>query len=122
MAGDDAGDGRLTVGEGVPAYGPVVVPLTTTDGVFPTATTTGRLAYLRGNIEVSAEVAAEVAVSQAVVVGHGVDYDGDGQYDPVGPPTEGEPAPSDEATDRALCGVLSAQDECQPESGETGRL
>jgi hypothetical protein len=65
--------------------------------------------YSRGDVEVSEDVASAILGGQAVVVVHGVDYDGDGAY------SAGDRGMSDldpslpgEATDPAICGVLSA--------------
>jgi hypothetical protein len=114
-ADDTNGDFRLTTAEGVPAYGPVKVSLTTKgdtspDSVlavnrYPTAPE-GDVEYQRST-KTTRAVARAIRRGEAVVVIHGVDYNGNGMYDFEGAGASelnGElPA---EATDPALCGVL----------------
>ncbi|SNS00148.1 CHRD domain-containing protein [Blastococcus mobilis] len=120
----------FTTTEGAPAYGEIVVSLTTTGDTSPdSALAVDRFAvgdnieYSRGDVQVSEEVAQAILDGKAAVVVHGVDYDGDGTY------SAGERGPSDldpslpgEATDPALCGVLNAsQMGSMPQGGvETG--
>ncbi|WP_037364067.1 CHRD domain-containing protein [Nakamurella lactea] len=115
--GDDTDkDGHLTTTEGGPAYGPVVVSLTKTGDTsaksvlaidrYDTAPG-GDLQYERGSIQVSDEVAAAIAAGKSVVVIHGVDYDHDGAYG-GSKKSELDPSLPTEATDPALCGVLTA--------------
>ncbi|GAA4734999.1 hypothetical protein GCM10023216_29690 [Isoptericola chiayiensis] len=114
---DDAdGSGTITTTEGVPSYGSVQVSLTTegdTSGDsalavdrFDTAEG-GTIDYQRGEIEVSQDIADDVLAGDVALVVHGVDYDGSGAYDGD---TESDLDPSlpAEATDPALCGILSA--------------
>jgi hypothetical protein len=130
LAQDVNGDGRLTTVEGVPAYGPVAVSLTTTGDTSPASVLAvdrfpfakdGRLDYRRNHIPFSevagaganggtasaADVADAVRRGEGVVVIHGIDYDGDGRYSFS---TEGaselDPRLPAEATDPAVCGVL----------------
>jgi hypothetical protein len=129
LAQDANGDGRLNTVEGVPAYGPVVVSLTTSgdtspDSVlavtrFPVAQD-GRIDYLRKQIAItavpdtgyagggtSAEIARSIREGEGVVVIHGLDYDGDGAYSlSEEGPSELNGALPAEATDPAACGVL----------------
>lgn len=114
-ADDSNGDFRLTTVEGVPAYGPVAVSLTTSgdtspDSVlavdrYPTAPD-GHVHYER-TIKTSGEVARAIRSGEGVVVIHGVDYNGNGEYDfeSAGASELDENLPA-EATDPALCGVL----------------
>ncbi|WP_336922206.1 CHRD domain-containing protein [Aquipuribacter sp. SD81] len=113
---DADGDGFLTTTEGAPAYGSIVVSLTTEGDTSPDSGLAvdrfgvgEEISYSRGDVEVSADVAEDIVSGEAVVVVHGVDHDGDGAY------SEGERGASDldpslpgEATDPALCGVLQA--------------
>ena len=107
---------HFTTTEGAPAYGPIVVSLTNSGDTSPDSglavdrfEATGDFEYSRGDVQVTEEVGAAITAGQAVVVVHGVDYDGDGTY------SAGERGMSDldpslpgEATDPALCGVLNA--------------
>ena len=113
---DDDGDFRLTTVEGVPAYGPVRVSLTTSGDTspesvlavdrYPTAPE-GTIRYER-QIRTQGEVARAIRRGEAVVVIHGVDYNGNGRYDfnSAGESDLDENLPA-EATDPAVCGVLS---------------
>jgi len=117
IAGDDANkDGHLNTTDGAPAYGPVVVSLTKSGDTSPTSVLAvdrfdtapaGKLAYQRGSITVKPDVAAAISAGQAVVVIHGVDYNGNGKYDGA-TKSDLDPTLPTEATDPALCGVLSA--------------
>ena len=115
---------RLNVAEGVPAYGPIAVALTSTGNTgdasglavdrMPAAATNGSYAYYRTGIrlvpsktESAAAIRAAIAAGQGVVVIHGVDHNGNGQYDMAGAgASELNPAVPAEATDPAACGVL----------------
>ena len=99
LASDDTdGSGTLNTSEGGPAYGPVVVSLTKTGD-------TGTLTYQRGHIKVSQTVAKAISEGQAVIVIHGVDHDGSGDYSGT-TPSDLNPALPTEATDPALCGAV----------------
>jgi hypothetical protein len=112
---DEAGDDdKLDTTEGAPAYGPVAVSLTTEGDTSPDSTLAverfpagGTIEYDRDNIEVSADLAEAIARGEGVVVIHGVDYDDSGKYDGDEKSDLSEDLPR-EATDPALCGVLSA--------------
>jgi hypothetical protein len=117
--GDDTnGDGRLNTTEGVPAYGPIAVSLTTEGDTSPASglaidrfdtADDGTLDYSReGLIATSDEVARAIAAGEGVVVIHGVDYNGDGVYS-GDVPSDLAPSLPTEATDPALCGVLEDQ-------------
>jgi hypothetical protein len=108
-------DHRLTTVEGVPAYGPVAVSLTKSgptgpDEVlaidrFPTAPK-GKISYKR-HTRTTKAVARAIRRGEAVVVIHGVDYNGNGTYDFDGAGrSELDPTLPAEATDPAICGVL----------------
>ena len=124
-------DGRLNTLEGVPAYGPVVVSLTTEGDTSPASVLAvdrypvsedGRLDYQRKNIfftdvagtgygddgnGTAAEIAEAVRNGEGVVVIHGIDYNGDGEYSlSEEGASELNPALPAEATDPAACGVL----------------
>ena len=115
---DDAdGDGIMSVLEGAPAYGGIVLSLTTTGDFsassalaldrFPVADADGNLSYSR-QFPASTMVAdgvtlGDVAGSAQVVV-HGIDVNANGVYDfEAGPSSLTDAAPI-EATAPALCG------------------
>ncbi len=128
---DDANDdGVLNTVEGVPAYGPIVVSLTTTGdttpasalavGRFPVADD-GSYDYSRDNIKFTRvtgtgytggggtpkQIADSIREGEGVVVIHGIDYNGNGMYDFEGRgASELDPTLPAEATDPAACGVL----------------
>lgn len=131
LALDANGDGRLNTLEGVPAYGPVVVSLTTTGDTTPASllavtrfpvSQNGSYDYSRENIlftdvagtgyaggtGTAKQIADAIRDGEGVVVIHGLDYDGNGMYnfsDPEGA-SELDPNLPAEATDPAVCGLL----------------
>jgi len=123
---DDAnGDGVLNTVEGTPAYGPIVVSLTTTGDTTPASSLAvdrspvsadGSFSYFRTNIEftdvagggTAKQIADGVREGEGVVVVHGIDYNGNGVYDFEGRgASELDPSLPAEATDPAACGVLN---------------
>jgi hypothetical protein len=125
---DSNDDGMLSTAEGVPAYGPIAVSLTTRGDTTPASalavsrfpsSSDGSFSYLRRNLSftdvagsgagggtASAEDIAEAVRNGAgVVVIHGIDYNGNGTYD-GDEPSELDPSLPREATDPAICGVL----------------
>lgn len=128
---DDAdGDGHIDTTEGGPAYGPVVVSLTKTGDTSAKSTLAvnrydtahkGKISYERGSIKVSSGVSNAIEDLKAVVVIHGVDYNGNGKY--VGSKkSDLDASLPTEATDPAICGVLqTSQMSSMPNGGvETG--
>ena len=116
--GDDTnGDGRLNTTEGQPAYGPIVLSLTTKGDTSPASALAvdrfstapgGLIHYERdGMFETAEGVAKAVAKGKGVVVVHGVDYNGNGVYDFDAGVSELDPSLPTEATDPAMCGVLA---------------
>ena len=113
--GETNEDEHFTTTEGGPAYGDIVVSLTTTGDTSPDSGLAvdrfpvgDNFEYSRGDVQVTEEVAAAILSGESVAVIHGVDYDGDGAY------SDGDRGKSDldptlpgEATDPALCGVLN---------------
>jgi hypothetical protein len=107
---------HFTTTEGAPAYGDIVVSLTKSGDTSPASGlavdrfgTGDDIKYSRGDVTVTEDVAQAILDGKAVVVVHGVDYDGDGAY------SAGDRGVSDldpklpgEATDPAICGVLTA--------------
>ena len=116
-ASDDTSmDGTLTTTEGGPAYGDIVVSLTKTGDTSPASGLAvdrfdtapgGKIAYQRGSITVSPEVAQAIVDGKSAVVIHGVDHNHDGKYDGDVKSDLDATLPT-EATDPALCGVLTA--------------
>ena len=123
-AADAGGDFRINTVDGQPAYGPIAVSLTTTGNTsdasalavdrMPSANASGNYFYYRTGIrvvasatETAADIAQGIRMGQGVVVVHGVDYNGNGQYDFEGAgASELDPSLPAEATDPAACGVL----------------
>jgi hypothetical protein len=117
-AADADGDGFVSVAEGVPAYGPVTVSLTTEGDTSPDSALavdrfpdSGTLDYER-TFEVSDEVAANLSTLHVVV--HGADLNGSGEIGDL-VDDDGEPIPSSldpelplEATIPAACGQITA--------------
>lgn len=115
LEGETSPEKHFTTTEGAPAYGPIVVSLTNAGDTSPDSGLAvdrfgvgDNIEYSRADVQVSQEVADAITTGGAVVVVHGVDYDGDGAY------SLGERGPSEldaslpgEATDPALCGVMS---------------
>jgi len=124
---DDNGDGLVDTIEGVPAYGPVVVSLTTTGDTSPASvvdvtrypvSTGGSYHYSRSKIEftdvagtgytggggTAKQIADAIRDGEGVVVIHGADLNGNGTYDGV--PSTLDPSLPREATIPAACGVL----------------
>ena len=115
LADDEDGNGHLNTTEGAPAYGPIVVSLTKTGDTSPDSALAvdrfdtaegGEINYERGSIEVSDEVAEAIVDGEGVVVIHGVDYNEDGEYSGDEKSELNDELPT-EATDPAMCGVLS---------------
>lgn len=130
LAQDTDKDGRLTTVEGVPAYGPVALSLTTSGDTSPASVLAvdrypvsedGRYHYNRSNIAftdvagagpngrtaTAAELREAILAGEGVVVIHGIDYDGNGTYNVSrGGASELDPSLPAEATDPAVCGLL----------------
>ena len=115
LADDTNHNGHLNTTEGAPAYGPVVVWLTTRGDTSPASVlaidrfdtaTHGTIDYERSTlVRTSRAVAAAIAAGKGVVVIHGVDYNRDGKYSGKAK-SDLDPSLPTEATDPALCGVL----------------
>jgi len=110
-------NGHLTISttDGINYYGPPVVALTTSGDTgpgnilaFPRFLTGGTLHYTRA-FAVPASVASEIRRNNAVVVVHGIDYDGSGIYSGVLERSELDKSVPATATAPALCGVLLSQ-------------
>ena len=112
---DHNGDFRIETAEGMAAYGPVRVSFTTRGPTgkgsvlavnrFPTAPR-GEIHYDR-HMRAGSRVASGIRNGDAVVVVHGIDYNGNGKYDfRGGGRSDLDPELPAEATDPAACGVL----------------
>jgi hypothetical protein len=112
----DAGrDNVLTTTEGLPAYGPIQVSLTTKGDTspksalavdrFPVANAKGSVNYER-TISVPSNVAKNLG--EKVIVQHGVDLNNNGRYDfKAAGKSELDPSLPQEATAPANCGVIN---------------
>jgi Protein kinase domain len=110
-------NGHLAIGAkaGGPFYGPVVTSLTTSGstskskfldfGAFPS---TGLINYKR-TIRLNPVVAASVRNDNAVIVVHGIDYNGNSVYDNVLDRSDEDRSFTNESTAPALCGSLVAK-------------
>ena len=127
---DTNDDGRINTVEGVPAYGPVVVSLTTSGDTSPASvlavdrypvSVDGSYHYVRNDIAftnvsgtgyaggggTAKQIADSVREGEGVLVIHGIDYDGNGAYSLSSEgASELDPSLPAEATDPAVCGVL----------------
>lgn len=114
---DDADNNfRVNVVEGLPAYGGIKKSLTKKGDTspasalavkrFPTAPE-GQIHYDRTIKFKSKALARAIKNGKGVIVIHGVDYNGNGEYDFMSAgPSELDGSLPAEATDPALCGVL----------------
>ena len=114
-ARDAGSDHQLSTTDGAPAYGRIRQSLTTKGDTsaksalavnrFPT-TPKGTERYDRRITFASGKVAKAIRNGKGVIVIHGVDYNGNGEYDFSSGRSELDPSLPAEATDPALCGVL----------------
>ena len=102
----------INVADGVPLYGAIGTSLTTDGDTSPAAglavtkfPSTGSYTYTR-TIDLDPNVVANLQKGTAVLVVHGIDYNGNGMYDDVLGPSELDPSLPAEATDPALCGAF----------------
>ncbi len=119
-------EGAITATDAAGSYGGVQVSLTQEPGEtgpeaaldvanFPT----GDAMYKR-TFEVPQDIADQIAAGDGVVVVHGVDHNGNGEYD-GDMESDLDPSLPAEATDPAACGELNAAQMAMPEGGvETG--
>ena len=68
----------------------------------------GTLTYERGRIKVTQTLAKAISSGEAVIVIHGVDHNHNGSYDGA-TASDLDPSLPTEATDPALCGVITPQ-------------
>ena len=114
IADDKNGDGHINTSEGGPAYGSVMVSLTTSGDTSPKSALAidrfstapgGKISYQRGSIQVAPELAKAISAGQSAIVVHGVDYNMNGKYDGA-TKSDLDPSLPTEASDPALCGIL----------------
>lgn len=115
---DENADHRLSTADGLPAYGPVKVSLTKTGDTsadstlavnrFPTAPQ--REIHYDRSMRTESGVARGIRNGNAVLVIHGIDYNGNGKYDFDAGASELDPSLPAEATDPVTCGVLKVQE------------
>ncbi|NHA66515.1 hypothetical protein [Phycicoccus flavus] len=110
---DVNGDGYVTVVEGVPYYGSILTSLTTTGDVSPSSAldlTRMAVADENGYLSYSRTFSQDSAMANAgtvQVVVHGIDINGNGEYDfEAGPSSLGNAFPL-EATIPVLCGGIA---------------
>ncbi len=113
-AADTDGTGTISTAEGQPAYGPVQVSLTTTGDVsaesalavdrFPVANADGTLSYSRTFTLPAGVTAADLEGGS--IVQHGIDFNGNGEYDMSAGVSSLDPSLPFEATVPAVCGEL----------------
>ena len=106
------GNTSISTTDGIMFYGDAVVSLTTIGDTSPRSIidftrypTVGNIQYKR-TIRVSPKVAAEIRRDNAVVVVHGIDYNGNGVYDNVLDRSDLSNSLPGESTAPALCGTL----------------
>ena len=119
-------NGHLSISttDGIKFYGPPQVSLTSQGDTSPKSIidfsrypTTGTIRYTR-QFPVPPGVAAAIRAGNAVIVVHGIDYNGNGIYDNVLDRSELNRGLPGEATAPALCGTLVATKNAQvPGSG-----
>ena len=104
----------VDVADGVPLYGTLGTSLTNAGDTSPAAAlavsdfpSTGSYTYSR-TIELDPNVVANLQKGTAVLVVHGIDYNGNGSLDNVLGASELDPSLPAEATDPALCGTFQA--------------
>ncbi|RJK96974.1 hypothetical protein [Vallicoccus soli] len=129
---DADGDGIVSTAEGLPDYGDIFISLTTEGDTskdsglavdrFPVADAEGRVSYDRTIPAAELPEGTLEAIRNLHVVQHGIDVNGNGQYDAEAGPSELDPALPQEATAPADCGMVEgATISHVPEGGvETG--
>ena len=88
-----------TQGDATPASGPAI-------DRFPVAGADGALTYERTFTAAELPDGTATAVRNLHVVTHGIDVNGNGEYDMAGGPSELDPALPQEATAPASCGII----------------
>lgn len=113
---DTDGDGIVSTAEGVPDYGDIHISLTTEgdsspdSGLavdrMPVADADGNLTYTRTFTAAELPEGTAAAVRNLHVVQHGIDVNGNGEYDAEAGASELDPNLPQEATAPASCGLI----------------
>jgi hypothetical protein len=116
QAADVDGNGIVDTLEGLPSYGEIHIALTTEGDAtpasglavdrFPVAGPDGSLSYERTFSAAELPDGTATAVRNLHVVTHGIDVNGNGEYDMAAGPSELDPALPQEATAPASCGII----------------
>jgi hypothetical protein len=116
----------MSTSDGKSFYGPVGTSLTTTGDTSPasllavTRYPTGSSYHYQRSILVTNDVAESIRTNNAVIVVHGIDFNGSGKFTNVLGPSDLNPALPMTATDPALCGVMLAGAHSGVAAGEGG--
>ncbi len=114
LAADANADGLINTTEGAPSYGPIAVSLTTSGDTspasglavdrFPVANSAGTVNYFRSLV---APPGVAFNLGNFAIVQHGVDLNGNGEYDFSAGRSDLDPSLPQEATIPANCGVIN---------------
>ncbi len=123
-ATDHNGNLAISTPDGAPLYGTIGTSLTLTGDTSPAAAlaiedfpATGNFTYER-TIDLDPAVVSNLENGTAVIVVHGIDYNGNGKYDDVLGPSPLDKSLPLEATAPALCGPLAPmQTSAVPQGG-----
>lgn len=115
-------EGAVRVTDALDSYGGIAVSLTNEGDTSPDSglnvedfPAEGEYTYER-TFEVTEDVAADIAAGGGVIVVHGVDHNGSGEYD-GDQESDLDPSLPSEATDPAMCGELEQAQMNMPEDG-----
>ncbi|MEU7059034.1 hypothetical protein [Streptomyces sp. NPDC046197] len=104
----------ISATDGAPAYGEIMTSLTVSGDTSPARAfasdrfpSGSNLAYGR-TVTLDRDTVEALEYGTAVLVVHGIDYDGHGQYDDALGPSEDNATQTQDATAPALCGTLRA--------------
>ena len=113
---DANGDGIVNTVEGIPSYGEIHIALTTQGDAtaasglavdrFPVAGADGAVSYERTFMATELPDGTATAVRNLHVVTHGIDVNGNGEYDMAAGASELDPALPQEETAPASCGII----------------
>ncbi|MCZ4125574.1 LPXTG cell wall anchor domain-containing protein [Streptomyces sp. H39-S7] len=113
-AGTHNGKTSMSTSDGMKAYGMIGTSLTTSGDTTPTSALAvtrfpmGSSFHYSRTIHVTDDVVASIRKNNAVIVVHGIDYDGSGKFTNVLGASELDPKLPQVATAPALCGALQA--------------
>ncbi|WP_326682078.1 hypothetical protein [Streptomyces sp. NBC_01237] len=114
-AGVHNGKKSMSTSDGMKAYGMIGTSLTTTGDNTPTSALAvdrfpmGSAFHYERTQTVTDDVAKSIRANNAVIVVHGIDYDGSGKFTNVLGVSELDPKLPQVATSPALCGVMREQ-------------